>query len=250
MKKFIAYFDYLGFGQFIENNDLNYQKRIMGNIFRDIELALSNGKIKKATIGAIADMTQSKVNCINFSDTIVFWTNDDSNSSLIELLEVANRFNWQAILHFFPARGSVVYGEIEYVDFKQNNPAGGLYNINSVFGKGLVRAHKKAESQNWAGTVFDESIITELTLREYNLNDFLSPFAKKHKVPYKNEIMLPDEYVMSIVQGTLNDEALKNFGDGIIRNFSSHKKSINNKDVQEKINNTINFLKSYNVDDK
>ena len=94
MKKFIAYFDYLGFKQFIENNDLDYQKRIMENNFRDIENALGQGKLKQPTHGAIADLANSNINCINFSDTIVFWTNDDSESSLIEIIEVAYKFNW------------------------------------------------------------------------------------------------------------------------------------------------------------
>ena len=31
MEKFIAFFDYLGFKQFIDNNNLEYQSKIMGN---------------------------------------------------------------------------------------------------------------------------------------------------------------------------------------------------------------------------
>lgn len=245
MKKFIAYFDYLGFKQFIENNDLDYQKRIVGNNFRDIESALGQGNSKEAQHGVIADLTNSNINCINFSDTIVFWTNDDTESSLREILEVSYKFNWQAIDFFFPARGSIVYGEIEYVDFKQKNEAGGLYNINSVFGKGLVKAHEKAEKQHWAGTVFDESFIDELILRGIDPETLLKPYAKKYKVPYKNGFELPDEFVMNIIKGKLNDEAFKNYGNGIRENFSRHKKSIDSQDVKEKIENTIAFLASF-----
>ena len=77
MKKFIAYFDYLGFKQFIENNDLSYQKSTVNMIFRDIESALSGGKTKDAPQGRIFDIAKSNINCINFSDTVVYWTNDD-----------------------------------------------------------------------------------------------------------------------------------------------------------------------------
>jgi hypothetical protein len=245
MSSFIAYFDYLGFKKFIENNTLDYQKRIVGNNFRDIESALGKGKTKPAKYGVIADLSESKINCINFSDTVVFWTNDDSTDSLVEILEVAHKFNWQAIDFFFPARGAIVYGEIVYIDFKQKNSTGGVYNINSVFGKGLVKAHEKAEMQHWAGTVFDESFINELVSRGYNPSDFLEPFAKKYIVPYKNKENNKEEYVMNIIQGTLNSVALKNYGDGIKSNFSSHNKSIDNKDVQEKLSNTLKFLESY-----
>lgn len=245
MKKFIAYFDYLGFKQFIDNNDLEYQTRIVGNNFRDIENALGQGKLKEAPHGYIADLSNSQINCINFSDTVVFWTNDDSEASLMEILEVAHKFNWQAVDFFFPARGAVVYGEIVYVDFKQKNQSGGLYNINSVFGKGLVRAHEKAEKQHWAGTVLDGSFIDELVNRGYDIDTFLKPYAKKFKVPYKNGLEIPDEFVMRIIKGQLNDEAFKNYGNGIRENFARHNKSTDNQDVKEKIENTIKFLASF-----
>ena len=250
MSKFIAYFDYLGFKKFIENNDLEYQKRIIENNFRDIENALGQGKMMDAPRGVIADLKDSKINCINFSDTIVFWTNDDSKNSLMEILEVAYRFNLQAVDFFFPVRGALVYGEIIYEDFKQHNEAGGLYNVNSVFGKGLVKAHEKAEKQNWAGTVIDNSFIAELVKRNYEIDKFLSPYAKKFKVPYKKNLELPEEYVLNIIKGNLNDEALKNYENGIKENFSNHNKSIDSLNVKEKIENTLRFLESYYVKEK
>lgn len=246
MKRFIAYFDYLGFKDFIENNDLDYQKRIMGNNFRDMESALSSGQTKSMPSGRfISDISDSKINCINFSDTIVFWTNDDSEESLQELLQVSHKFNWQAIDFFFPARGSVVYGELEYIDYKQHNDGGGIYNINSVYGKGLVKAHLKAEGQNWAGTVLDESLIDELTNRGLEPEKYLEKYAKKYKVPYKNGVDLPEEFVYRIITGSLNDEALKNYKRGIEENFGNHKKSLDNPGVQEKLANTIKFLESF-----
>jgi len=245
VKKFIAYFDYLGFKQFIDNNDLNYQRKIIAYNFRDIESALGQGQYKKAPHGVIADLTNSKINCINFSDTVVFWSNDDTEASLLEILEVAHKFNWQAIDFFFPSRGAVVYGEIEYVDFKQKNQAGGLYNINSVFGKGLVNAHQKADKQHWAGTVIDETLIEELHDRGKEIDNFLELYAKLYKVPYKDGIDLPEEYVMRIIKGKLNDEAFKNYSAGIKENFARHNKSVDDQDVQEKIENTIKFLESF-----
>ena len=40
MKIFIAYFDFLGFKQFIKNNTLESQMNTVINIFRDIENVL------------------------------------------------------------------------------------------------------------------------------------------------------------------------------------------------------------------
>lgn len=245
MNCFIAYFDYLGFKEFIENNDLDYQKRIVFNNFRDIEQALGKGKFKDTYHGVIADISDSKINCINFSDTVIFWTKDDSEESLTELLSVSHTFNWQAIVYFFPVRGSIVYGELFHVDFKQPNGGGGLYNINSVIGKGIVSAHLKANSQNWAGTVLDKSLIDELLRRGLNPDEYLSPYAKKYKVPYKNGIDLPEEFVYCIIKGILNDDAYKNRKEGIERNFSDHNKSLDDPSALDKLKNTIKYLNSF-----
>lgn len=246
MKKLIAYFDYLGFKQFIDNNDLTVHKRTMIHIFRDMEMALSKGKSKIKGNKLISDLTESQINCISFSDTVMFWTEDTSESSIIEFLEVVYRFNWQAILYCFPVRGSLVFGEIEYVDFKQESLVGAKYNINSVFGQGLVDAHVKAESQNWAGTVCDSSFIEMLVQLGYEPDKILPPFAKKYKVPYKNEQNQPEEYVLCLMNnGKISKDAFQNISDGIIRNFGDLNKSIDSPSIQEKIKNTIKFLESF-----
>lgn len=245
MKRFIAYFDYLGFKKFIEKNSLEDQIQGMNNNFRDMESALSPGGYIKTPQGVAADISKSKINCINFSDTVVFWTNDDSEESLAEILDVAFKFNWQSVDYFFPVRGALVYGEIVHVDFKSENSGGGMYNINSVFGKGLVRAHEKAESQHWAGSVIDNSFTEELERRGHNLDSYLNPYAKKYVVPYKDGLLNPEEYVLKLITGKLNDTAFENYSNGIKRNFASYNKPIDSKDVKEKIENTILYLKSF-----
>ncbi len=245
MRRFIAYFDYLGFKDFIENNDLSEQKKSMANIYRDIESALGQDNTNDMPHGVVADLSKSKINCINFSDTVVFFTNDDTKESLHELLEVAYKFNWQAIDFFFPVRGALVYGELVYVDYKEQNSHGGVYNINSVFGKGLVSAHIKAESQNWAGTVIDQSFVNQMNNMGLDSEVLLINYAKKYKVPYKDGIEEPDEYVLNIIKGTLNEEAFKNFGKGVTDNFENLNKSTDHPSVQIKLNNTLHFLKSY-----
>lgn len=248
MKKFIGYFDYLGFKDFILNNDLAYQNRIMNNIFRDIESALGNGKYKEASIGVIADLSDSKINCINFSDTVVFWTNDDSLDSLKELLDVTFQFNYQAIEYFFPARGAIVFGEIEHADFRQKNKSGSKYNLNSVYGKGLVKAYLKAEKQNWAGSVIDQSVINILLDSGINPDEFLKEYAKKYIIPYKPEFEVDfEEYALCLGKGILNDASFINVSASIESNFSDHNKSIDNPGVKLKLENTIKFLESFKV---
>lgn len=245
MNKFIAYFDFLGFRSFIENNSLDEQIHILLANFISIESSLGKGKFNETSHGVVADLSDSRLNCLNFSDTIIFWTNDDSNESLNEILEVSYNFNWREIGYSFPVRGAIVFDEIYQFNHQTKNGIGGQYSINSVIGKGLIRAYTKANLQNWAGTVLDESFIEELIRRGYDLEKFLLPYAKKFRVPYIDEINLPEEYVLNLVKGSLNKTALDNFSIGIRENFAQYNKPVDNPSVQVKISNTLEFLESF-----
>jgi len=245
MNRFIAYFDFLGFKKFIENNEFEYQRRIVGNIFRDIESTRSLNKFKDAYLSKIiADTSHSLLNCINFSDTVVFFSSDNSDESLKEILEVSYAFNMREIRHFFPVRGALVYGEMFYVPWCEKNVFGSVYNINSIFGKGLVKAHERANEQNWAGTVLDESFTLEIFRKGYILDIFLDSYAKKYKVPYKNNCERPNEYVLNIIDGTMNEVRLKNIIKDIEGNFAQHNKTMDER-AKEKLSNTILFVESY-----
>lgn len=243
--KFIAYFDYLGFKQFIENNDHSYQVSEMDNIFRDIEGALAKGHRTRGEKAIIADLSLTKINAINFSDTIVFWTNDDSESSFDEILEIAYLFNSRTNTFFFPARGCICHGELEYIDYKNTNQFGSIYNINSVFGKGLVKAHEKAESQNWAGTVIDKSVIQFLELNGNNVDLKLQDYAKKYKVPYKKSGSDDEEYVLKLTSQFVNPIRIESMTDSIKTNFSRHNKKVTSERVQEILSNTLKYVESH-----
>ncbi|MDO9553858.1 hypothetical protein [Rhodonellum sp.] len=243
MKKFIAYFDYLGFRKFIENNELYEQKRGMEHRWRDIEQALTNDEIVIAKSGAaIADLNKAKINCINFSDTIVYWTNDDSLESLIEILKVGHLFNWKTNIFFFPVRGSIVWGEIESPNFSHKNEKNFIYNINSIYGKGLINAYEKAESQDWAGTVIDQSILDQIVNLGENPDIFLDSYAIKYNIPYKRGIFFENEFALRLVDGTLNMESFKNKKESIFENFNNYKKGPLDPFTQIKFENTIKFL--------
>lgn len=249
MELFIAYFDYLGFTAFIENNDLEAQKKTILHNLRDIEMALGKGKTEKTARGVISDISNVKINCINFSDTVVFFSKDNNTESLIEILEIATTFNRQAINYFFPVRGAIVYGDLAFFGYNKENQKGSVYNINSIFGKGLIKAYLKANAQNWAGSVIDESVLIELKRRGIDEEMFLNPYAKKYNVPTKTGIAV-NEFALNLTEGSLNNESLKNFEEGIRRNFSAYNKSISDISVQKKLNNTILFLKSYLQEEK
>lgn len=245
MKKYIAYFDYLGFRQFIENNDLKEQKRGMSHRWRDIEQALSKEETIIAKSGAaIADLDKAKINCINFSDTVVFWTEDDSLESLREIMEVTYLFNWKTNVFFFPARGSLVHGEIEAPKFEYLSNSKTSYNINSVYGKGLISAYEKAESQDWAGTVLDNSVLEQIKKFSPEIDMYLDKMTIPYIIPYKKGIRKEKEYVFRLVEGTLNKDSLEYRRQTIRDNFENYNKGPLDAGVLQKLNNTLEFLQA------
>jgi hypothetical protein len=243
---YLAYFDFMGFKEFILNNDDDVLKRRMGHIFRDIEMSLGQGKYQEPQRGVVlADISTSKLNCLNISDTVLFWTNELNYDSLRELLNVAYSFNWREVGYNFPLRGSVIKGKVHEVSGKNINGEGGSYSIQCLFGEGLVNAHDLAESQEWAGTVIDNSIIEDLQ-REKDGLEFIENLALKYDVPFKKNIK-KEFYVFKLKQGKMSDEGLKNTLENIDYVFNLDNKPTDDERVKLKIKNTKDFLE-YSAD--
>lgn len=236
---YLAYFDFMGFKEFVNNNDDETLMRRMGHIFRDIETSLGLGKYQEPRNGLIlADLSKSKLNCLNISDTVLIWTNDCSNTSLIELIKVAYHFNWTENGYNFPVRGSVVKGKIREVTGKNINSEGGSYSVQCIYGKAMIDAHIKAENQNWAGTVIDKNVVDDLKSSEIG-SQLLNDTSIQYDVPYKTgEIK---DFVLKLKKGKLNDTALTNFLSDIDRIFEMDNKGIN-ESVKTKIKNTKQFI--------
>lgn len=241
MKKFIAYFDLLGYKEFLLRNSEEHLRRRASHILRDIELSLSQDKTKKAGMGAVADLSNVTINCLNISDTVIFSSQDDSIESCLELLNVSYAFNWKQILFNFPVRGCIIYDNFEMVTGQQYNAKGASYSPNLMYGKGLYSAHEKVELLNWAGTVIDSSLVEQM-IDKKEFYDFLKEKAIKYKVPYKG--FYRTEYALRLVHGELNDVALANEIRNITGVFESDSKSVT-PSVEEKMKNTIEFLKVF-----
>lgn len=238
---YLAYFDFMGFKQFIQNNDDEVLIRRMGHIFRDIEICLGKGKYQEPRNGVIiADISKSKINCLNISDTVLFWTEKCNNEELLELVEVAYNFNWREIGYNFPLRGSVIKGNIRVVSHKNENDNQTSYSIQCLYGKGLVYAHDIAEAQEWAGSLLDTTVVDDLNSFEDGKN-FVDKYTIRYDIPFKNNIH--KEYnAFKLKQGKLNEVALENAIKGVDEVFIMDNKTIDNESVQLKIENTKKFL--------
>lgn len=248
MKSFLAYFDLLGYKNFIQNNTAEYLKDRTDHFARNIEMALAlDHPAQCAPSGRlVSDISHSRLNCLTFSDTVIFWTNGTELEDFEEIVQVAFKYNAFNVRLDFPNRGCIVYGEIDYKAFDSNNQRGGRYMLNMIYGQALIDAHLKAEAMSWAGCVIDESALRYAG----NLGDctaLLNEHTLVYDVPYKSK-----------EGGTVKQEAALRLIKGEIPISEHHEKSIRSaftKDnkgnvegrVKEIFDNTVSFLKSHRV---
>ena len=242
MKRYIAYFDFLGYKEFILNNDEELIQRRVGHILRDIETALSDEyKVSVKTMNAIADLEHAQVHCLNISDTVIFYSKDETLESFDAIIDVAYRFNWRNNLHNFPVRGILTYDDFRIVTQTYENASGIRYSPNIMYGKGLVTTHLKCDKQEWAGCCIDNSVIE--IVNGTNRQALLNERTVQYDIPIKdNEFGVFSKYAFRLYAGNANKENLKNLKGMINEVFNSDNKDTTDKRVQQKINNTINFV--------
>jgi len=242
MKRFIGYFDYLEFKEVLLNNSEDYMRRRAEHLLRDIETSLSQNETMEQRPGvAVADLNVTTINCLNISDTVIFWTPDDSADSCLELLNICHMFNWKQILFNFPVRGAIIYDDFHIITGQQHNPNGAVYSPNLMYGKGLYHAHEKTEMLNWAGTVIDNSLHEKMSSDQTYI-EFLEKKAIKYRIPYKG--FYRKEYAMRLADSELNDLAFANTARNIYGVFEGDNKSVI-PSVEEKIKNTLAFIEMF-----
>jgi len=91
------------------------------------------------------------IRIVNVSDSILLWTKDSKEETLIELLFVVNAIMSVAIQNGIPLRGSITKGDIEVVESE---------GFLSIVGKALVFAYEREKVQKWSGCIVSSNIIT------------------------------------------------------------------------------------------
>ena len=243
MKRFIGYFDLMGYKQFIMKNDTPEARRRLEHVLRDIETSLGRGEYLDTPRGYVADLSRSTLRSLSISDTIIFWTQDDSDASLEEFLDVCYRLNWSLNTYNFPIKGLMTYDEMEMIQGSDRNDNGGSYSVNTMYGKGLVNAHLKCDEQNWAGTTVDAALSDCIEAK--GLTPLLERVAIKTMVPYKRPPEnQTEEYALRLVSKPLNEQAFQNLQRDIRRVFEADHKGLNAR-AAEMLNNTLLFAEKF-----
>lgn len=234
----------MGFKEFIGNNTDEHIDLYMDNLFRESQLAASgrNCKDSKRPGAWIADLSKSAIHCLHISDTIIFWSDDITTESFKKIIECASYFLHQIIqTTTFTVRGCIVAGEIKFQPFQIKNEAGFFFYNSSLYGKPIVDAYTKAESQDWAGCYIDKSAIEKV--EEKIINSFIyDNRIAYYPVPLKGGTYTY-EYAIRIIPKSINNVYFKNLAKVVEEVFNVHMngKSIS-EPVKRKMTNTIKFL--------
>jgi len=243
METFIAYFDILGFKEFINNNESKETIRLFNHLLRETQNALSSGKMKASDASTIVpDLRYQKVNCLHISDSIIFWTNTNSEDDFRDLVDVCYTFYGRSLQMFFPLRGCLTYGDIYFYPATIQNENDITFYNYSLIGKGLISSYLKAENIEYAGCIVDEKAIKKLSDRV--IDDLI--YEQKicmYKVPFKNGFEY--QHVFKPIDGSHNEVSFRNSVNAIKSLFSyASKTDIDNmpESVKRKLNNTIDFI--------
>jgi len=135
-KRWVSYFDRLGFGQFTAEHGLV-------EIFSETSFCLSEARRHGQDF--------ANVECAWFSDTFLFWSTDDSRASCRAVAEASRWFFDGLIDSKVPLRGALAFGDF------YGDKANGLF-----FGKALVDACHCGEKYDWLGFVLHESALKQM----------------------------------------------------------------------------------------
>jgi hypothetical protein len=241
MQTYLAFFDILGFKEFISNADSEIRSRLMNNLIRDSQSALSLGKtVPRPGGGLMPDLSSTNIQCLHVSDSIVFWTDNVSTETFLELVKCSAYFLRQCMQITFPVRGCIVAGEIDYKPFTLRNKKGVEFQNSSLYGKALTDAYLKAEAQDWVGCYVDRSAVS--TVDDKIINDLI--YANElvyYPIPLKDG-SANYEFVIRTVNKTINDVFLKNPAKGAEEMFHRHMNDQQlSESVRRKLTNTIKF---------
>jgi hypothetical protein len=145
-KRFVAFFDILGFGSWVESDGskevFNYVRGFLNLMIRS---SLPGSVVHP---DMTVDLIESNIGYINFSDSIVFYSQDDSYDCLKTMLKVCGEF--MNIVICGPSR--MIRGALAHGDFYAD-PESSAY-----VGKGLIDAYHLEEQQEWLAFSFHRSV--------------------------------------------------------------------------------------------
>ena len=182
-KVFIAYFDILGFKNYVMNHDLNELVKMMDNFVRDSQSSTTD-RNKFSSHGCESDMSTSKVNAMHISDSLIYWTHGNSIEDFENILDASRKLFMITNTTRVPLRGCITYGELYFTPDIISENSNKFYQF-SMYGKSIVNAYTKAESLKIVGCVIDDYVNRHF-INDLGICNGLEEYFKTGKIVYRS----------------------------------------------------------------
>jgi hypothetical protein len=243
-EKYIAFLDILGFKDLVTNNShSDLVRKIQNLLLPSIEHSLSNGKRKivdrNGVATSIADIDEIKIHSLTISDSIMFWTDDCSLGSFMQIALVVRNTLESGFYTGLPMRGAISLGDLSFTNLTFGDKTSNFHSL--LIGRGLVEAYKLENKQEWAGCIVDECCIKKVIELEPGMKVdsdwFLSKkLIIKYEAPYKGGNSKKEYVIRWLKEPQYLNEV------NVRKNFSAHKKNILDENTELKIQNTLKFI--------
>lgn len=214
----MSYFDRLGFGNLSREKDLvevfNENRPFLA---RAMESAEDNGSVE----------------CVWFSDTIIFYSTDDSRSSFWGVAEASETYFDELLYLGIPVRGAMAFGDF------YGDGASGIY-----LGKALVDACEYGEKFNWLGFVLHPSAL--LRMPEVGQPPPSELYYKRWDAEFKNRTTngMEQETVCAYLVGPKSIMPTDG-GHPYLATLKEMARGASVEDHRRKYQNTIQFIESF-----
>lgn len=231
-KPYVAFLDVLGFRSLVQNNSHEHLVDLY-KLLMNFQIAFHQKYYNYETVKIVA-----------ISDSIILWTEDGSEKTLIKLIETVKFLLLHSIDIGIPLRGSIARENITAIQENGNI---------SLVGLGLVKAYENEGIQNWSGCMIETQIIKSFeNYHKTVLNNKTSFVQSLNSIVAETDIPIKIKkeektikgYVVNWADNTeLSEEDLRN-------SFSKFNKRLNESDDiktsnEKKILNTLKFLEQF-----
>lgn len=233
-KPYFAFLDVLGFKNLVKKNSHSELVKIyMQVLMTPVEIygKYYQNQQKAKEIKLSEYFTYTGLKYLNVSDSILLWTDNCKEQSLIDILNAVKFLMSTSLSLGVPLRGAIVMGDVEVIEKNGNL---------SLIGAGLVHAYELEGEQEWSGCIISNSIFSYLKSFQTKVMKNNSPLhvekipslIVEYDVPLKVD-KSRRAYVVNWAESlTLTEEEIREL-------FAKHNKG--NDNTETKMLNTIQF---------
>ena len=142
----------------------------VSHFFRETQWRLTSEVIQHG-MDLLPDLTKIEINCLHYSDSVIFWTNSDSEDDFNRIVDVCYELYKRSISIQIPIRGCLTYGELESIDIFTIKST--VKNVNFIsaliYGPALIEAYQQSENLLLSACVLGDGLIKKKDRKVFNI---------------------------------------------------------------------------------